>query len=538
MRRRRAGRSTSLLFVLLSACANPSSDGPEETADNPAGAAADKPKRDAGAGSSRAELDSGSSEPKHPDSGGAARDAAGDARRPSVDAATSTDTGSAPEDDAGSPTAGNSVQMLPPALRDTGVIALFPPPMGRDLCPDPPLWLTFSGAPTLGTSGKVQVFDTEKPGTAVATVDLASNSVTDMRGGVTFSMERPAHVVGNAAVFYLPSRALSAGRSYFVRLDKGAVRGPLGTPAIDDDTSWSFSTAKGSSSGDAKRKVALDGSGDFCSLQGALDSISTGTIEIGRGTYHGIAYAKGKRDLTIRGADRKQTILSGTNNERMNSGTAKRSLIGIDASSGITFENLTIQNLTPQDGTQAEALRLQTCDRCIVRDADILSLQDTLLWSGRIYAQNCYIAGNVDFIWGTGAAYFDHCEIKTLGRGGYNVQSRNGASSYGYVFVDSKLTSDPGVTGNWLGRIDASSYPASHVAYIDCEMGKHINPAGWQVTGVDSGQLRFWEYRSKDPSGAAIDVSKRIAASKQLTEQTAAQMRDPSVVLGGWSPPP
>ena len=151
------------------------------------------------------------------------------------------------------------------------------------------------------------------------------------------------------------------------------------------------------------------------------------------------------------------------------------------------FENLTIHNLTPQGGSQAEALRLQGCDQCVVRHADIISLQDTLLWSGRIYANDCYIEGNVDYVWGTGAAFFDHCEIKTAGRAGYLVQARNPASTSGYVFVDSKLTADASVTGDMLGRIDVSVYPASQVAYINCQMGKHISPVGWTVTGGVAG---------------------------------------------------
>jgi pectinesterase len=179
--------------------------------------------------------------------------------------------------------------------------------------------------------------------------------------------------------------------------------------------------------------------------------------------------------------------------------------VGIDSSSGLIIDTLTIQNLTPQGGSQAEALRIQTCDKCVVRNADIISLQDTLLWSGRVYAKNCYIAGNVDFIWGTGTAYFNNCEIKTIGRSGWNVQARNTAAIYGYVFVDSKFTSDPGITGHGLARIDASVYPASHVAYINCTLGSHISPAGWTITpaGVSTSQLRFWEYQSVDPSGAA-----------------------------------
>jgi len=200
------------------------------------------------------------------------------------------------------------------------------------------------------------------------------------------------------------------------------------------------------------------------------------------------------------------------------------------------IENLTIHNLTPQGGSQAEALRLQGCDKCIVRDADILSLQDTLLWSGRIYADNCTIAGNVDYVWGTGVAYFNACEIRTVGRSGVIVQSRNGNGAYGYVFVDSKLTADSAATSNMLARIDASVYPGSHVAYINCQM-TNVAAAGWTITGATpTSALRFWEYQSTSATGAAINVGGRLAGSTQISAAQAAMMRDPTVVLGGWQP--
>ena len=429
-------------------------------------------------------------------------------------------------------------QDLPPALRDAGAVALFPAPDAKGVCPDPPLRITFSAPPTLGTRGKIQVFDTAQPATAVASVDMAASNVSDTIGGTVFTMQRPAYVDGNDAVVYLRAHALSYGHSYFVRVDSGAISGPGNTAvAISDAMTWTFSTAAAAPNDLSSLTVALDGGGDFCSVQGAIDATpGSSEITIARGTYHEIIRFKSKNNLTLRGADRKATIIAGTNNENMNGGTAKRALVGIDGSSGVVIEMLTIHNLTPQGGSQAEALRMQTCDKCIVRDADIISLQDTLLWSGRIYASNCYIAGNVDFIWGTGAAYFDSCEIKTLGRKGYNVQARNAAAGYGYVFVDSRLTSDPGITGNWLGRIDSNVYPASHIAYINCEMGSHIDPAGWQVTGGGTSSLRFWEYQSKTPGGAAVNVSQRLSGSRQITSEQAAMMRDPSVVLGGWMP--
>src|SRR5690606_31444894 len=94
------------------------------------------------------------------------------------------------------------------------------------------------------------------------------------------------------------------------------------------------------------------------------------------------------------------------------------------------------------------------CDQCKISHTVVSSLQDTLLWSGRIYASDSLIIGNVDYIWGTGAAFFERCEVRTVGRKGYILQSRNTGQTSGYVFVDSKLTADPGITGDILARIE------------------------------------------------------------------------------------
>ena len=88
-----------------------------------------------------------------------------------------------------------------------------------------------------------------------------------------------------------------------------------------------------------------------------------------------------------------------------------------------------------------------------------------------------------------------------------------------------------------LARIDVTEYPQSHVAYIDCEMGSHISPQGWTITGGGStANLRFWEYQSRTPGGDLVNTSSRTAGSRQLSESEAAQMRDPTVVLSGWDP--
>ncbi len=432
-----------------------------------------------------------------------------------------------------------------PGNLPAGVTALFPAPGATSVCPDPPLRITFSGAPSLGTAGKIQVFNSS--GTSVASVDMATSTVTDTIGGTTFVLLRPAYVDGNAAVIYLKTKALAYGQTYYVNVDSGAIKPPGGgTLAITGSTAWRFTTVSAAPSNLSAMTVALDGAGAFCTVQGATDALpanntAASVITINNGTYHEIMHVSKKSNITLHGQDRAQTMLVGTNNNMQQmsnpngAGTSNRSLLGFDGTNGLVIENLTIKNLTPQDGTQAEALRLQSCDKCIIRDADIWSLQDTLLWSGRIYADNCLIAGNVDYVWGTGVAYFNKCEIRTVGRSGVIVQSRNAAGAYGYVFVDSKLTVDSVSKNNMLARIDVSAYPGSHVAYINCQM-TGVAAAGWTVTGGSpTSSLRFWEYQSTDASGNALSTSGRVNGT-QISSSQATMMRDPTVVLGGWQP--
>jgi pectin methylesterase-like acyl-CoA thioesterase len=417
----------------------------------------------------------------------------------------------------------------------------FPAPGATGVCPDPPLRLTFASPATLGASGLIRVYDASAPATAVATVDMGAASYSDSFGGLKMNMQRPVYIDGNDVIVYLPSQSLAYGKTYYVNVDAGAIKGPGGALSVTGSAEWRFTTA--AKAPGAASSVALDGSAPFCTVQRALDNVPANnsaavTITVAPGNYHEIVHFQSKNNVTILGGSRTGTVIENTNNANLNASTQTRSLFGVDKATGVIFDTLTIINQTPQGGGQAEALRLQSCDQCVVRNANIDSLQDTLLWDGRVYAVNSTISGNVDFVWSTGVAYFDKCDIHTTGRAGAIVQSRNSASGYGYVFVDSTLTADPGVSGQVLARIDVSQYPASHVAYINCTMGSFISPQGWTITGgTPTSALRFWEYQSVDPSGNPIDVSKRAAGSTQISSTEAAQMRDPTVVLGGWQPP-
>jgi pectin methylesterase-like acyl-CoA thioesterase len=454
----------------------------------------------------------------------------------------------------GSATGGMPAVPGPPLLNM--VSDRFPAADATGICPDTQLRLTFTVPVAVGKSGKIQIWKASAPGTPVDTIDAGATTFEDTIGGRHFFQNRPIFIDGQQAIVYLHRSAmLATDETYYVTVDSGVFTDAGGTSLgeITSSTDWKFTT-RVSAAPDASDKmvVSLDNTGDFCSVQGAIDAIPAAnatpvTVTVKNGTYREIVFINAKHQITLHGEDRKTTVIAYANNNTLQTqaggvgGTANRAMVEVERSNDLVIENLTLHNLTPQGGSQAEALRIEPGDRAILRDADLISLQDTILISGRAYVTNCFIEGNTDFIWGKGVVYFDKCEIKAVVKKGYNVQARNLASAYGYVFVDSKLTSSPGLTGHMLARVDGSAYPASHVAYINCELGSHIDPLGWVVTGTtDTSMLRYWEYKSVDPTGAPIDVSQRIAASRQLTDDEASMMRDKAIVFGSpaWNPLP
>ncbi len=404
------------------------------------------------------------------------------------------------------------------------------------ICTDTPLYIAFDQPPLAGKSGKIRVYDSK--GTAVDTIDMAANPQSRIIGGSPF-VYYPVIVTGNIAAVYL-HRQLPAGDTYSITMDPGVLTDASGVPfaGFTETTFWNFST-RGSlpSANSATFTVAADG-GDFCTVQGAIDLVPANnaqpvTIAVRPGTYTGIVYIPSNKPfITVRGDDRDGTVIQYANNANLNS---NRALFGVDAPD-FTLENITLWNTTPHGGSQAEALRGNN-QRILLNRVNLKSFQDTLWLQGTGMVTDSYIEGDVDFMWGYGAVFFQNCELRSVTSGGYYTQIRNGQNQNGNVYVNCRLTAPPGVSGDYLARIDPTAFPYSQVAYINCRMGPHIASAGWLLNNSNSApNVRFWEYQSTDLSGAPLDVSKRLAVSRQISDAEAAQWSDPAYVLGGWVP--
>jgi pectinesterase len=295
--------------------------------------------------------------------------------------------------------------------------------------------------------------------------------------------------------------------------------------------------------------VAADGSGQFSSVQAAIDSVPAGAtaryvIQIKAGTYNErVVITKEKPPLTLRGQDAARTIITSDRRAKeIDPNTGKET--GTEATATCAFESndLIVENLTLQNtygpGSQAVAVKV-TGDRVTFRRCRLLGYQDTLYikaHNGRHWFDECYIEGAVDFIFGRSTAVFEDCEINSIGKGYITASSTEQDTPVGYVFYHCKLTARDDVPPAtvYLGR---PWRPYGAVVYYECEMGPHIRPEGWDNwrKAENEKTARFAEYKC---TGPGADPTKRVSWAKQLSDAEAAQFQTDSVLRGNdnWNP--
>jgi pectinesterase len=302
--------------------------------------------------------------------------------------------------------------------------------------------------------------------------------------------------------------------------------------------------------------VAGDISASYTNLQLAINAApDNGTqayrILVKPGIYEGQFIVPGsKNHIELFGQDIGRTILTyGLNVRETNATTNLRFkgtgviVLGVD----FRAQNLTIQNTSGNHG-QALALRVDG-DRAVFNHCRLLGWQDTLMVNdGRDYFTNCYIAGRVDFIYGSAAAVFQNCEIHSKDGGHVTAANTPQDKPFGLVFMNCRLTGDsipwPDPTAsdtktNVMAMADLGRpwRPYASVTYLNCQMGAHIKPEGWNNWRNPANELtaRYAEYNS---TGPGANPGMRVKWAKQLTQEEAEKITVLSVLNGddGWNP--
>lgn len=287
--------------------------------------------------------------------------------------------------------------------------------------------------------------------------------------------------------------------------------------------------------------VAQDGSGDFPTIQNAVDHVMDRVLtpfsgrvilDIRPGVYHERVRVPADRPrITFRGQDAATTVIRFSVGAKDVGGTFFSAVVDINApefeADNITFEN------DYGVGTQAVAISVHS-DRAVFRHCRFLGMQDTLYAaSGRQYYADCYIAGSVDFIFGDAPAVFERSEIRSRANGYIAAVSRTmPASPSGFVFDHCRLTADPGVAGVALAR-PWRLY--ARVVYLNCWLGQQIRAAGWDNWNKPDAEKDsfFAEFGSEGPGANAAG---RVPWARALTASEAARFRADVFLEGadGW----
>jgi pectinesterase len=290
--------------------------------------------------------------------------------------------------------------------------------------------------------------------------------------------------------------------------------------------------------------VAQDGSGNFKTVQAALDAVHEGnnkpvTIFIKNGVYKEVITVDARKNfISLIGENKDKTILTYNNHA------------GIKLSNGDTIntwtsasffvygndfhaDHITFENNAGFTAGQAVALRVEG-NRASFINCKMIGNQDVLFLSGngvKQYFRACYIEGTTDFIFGAATAVFKNCHIHSKKNSHVTAASTNSIIPYGFIFFNCRLTADSNINKVSLGRPWS---PTASVTYINCWLGKHIIPDGWNNwrNPANEATARYAEYNS---SGPGANPSARVKWSKQLTDGEVKKYTIKNI-LGNWDP--
>jgi pectinesterase len=324
---------------------------------------------------------------------------------------------------------------------------------------------------------------------------------------------------------------------------------------------------------------------DYTTIANALKSVPVDnkekvTIFIRRGVYHEKLIID-RPYICLEGEELEETIITYDDyalmmmTDGVKRGTFRTPTVFINTHD-FTAKNITFQNTAGFGNKVGQALALYVDgDRVVFDNCRMIGSQDTLFTAplppspnevggftgpkefaprinGRHYYHNCYIRGDVDFIFGSATAYFDHCEIFSQKNdellaakdgeeqkvyGYITAASTAKDQEYGYVFHQCHLTSDCPKKSVYLGR-PWRNY--AKTVFMNCELGDHIRDDGWHDWNKEEAHdtILYAEYNNTGVGSEGFYTNKRAPFAKQLTEKEALRYTKEQVLRGhdGWNP--
>jgi len=213
-------------------------------------------------------------------------------------------------------------------------------------------------------------------------------------------------------------------------------------------------------------------------------------------------------------------------------------------------KNITFRNDSGMGDIVGQAVAVYAdCDKAVFENCNFFARQDTLLTApmhediaknpdilNRQYFKNCYIEGDVDFIFGGAVVVFENCEIFSCDRNrdinGYiTAACTSPKMKFGFVFINCILKSNAAKNTVYLGRPWREN---AKTVFINCTLGEHIKDECWSVWG-DTDRHKTCYYAQYNSSGPGYNESKVINWSNILKYDDVKSYTLENI-FDGWNP--
>ncbi|MFJ6053769.1 pectinesterase family protein [Streptomyces sp. NPDC092307] len=298
--------------------------------------------------------------------------------------------------------------------------------------------------------------------------------------------------------------------------------------------------------------VAADGSAAHRSVQAAVDAATAGdTVLVSRGAYREtVNVPASKHGLTLKGAtgnaeDVVITYDNASGTPKPGGGTygTAGSATATFSANDITVTGVTVENAWERSAhpdvrdTQAVAVNASG-DRQKYVNSRFIGHQDTVLnWAPsatgqyRQYFRHCFIAGDVDFVFGNATAVYDQVNITLRDRGaaagalgGYlAAPNTDAAKQYGILITDSTISSPARPGTYYLGRPwHPSPSAVGQLVIRNTSLPAAVKTEGpWtDMGGFSWKSARFAEYANTGP-GAGTGANRPQLAPDRAAAHTA-----------------
>lgn len=352
-------------------------------------------------------------------------------------------------------------------------------------------------------------------------------------GSVTLNGETLNGSFGSKSVTYA-YHGLSYGQQYTLSIGVDAITDLSGNAFPARDISFTVMERPQPSAKVFDAVVAKDGTGDYKTVQEAIDAAPTGRIApwlifVKNGTYEElVTIPESKPFIHLIGQDKEKTVICywinnggandigweySTNNP--NSKTyGKQGVVQVNSTDFYT-ENISYidsYGVERQAGPMGLAMSSRN-DRQAFNNCQFRSYQDT--WytdvrnsSARQYVNNCLIEGAVDFYYGAGDNYVENSTFRLAREGSVIVAPCHQAGTkWGYVMVNNVIDGKDGA--NKLGRAWQNQPMA---VWINTTLKTTIAPEGWSEWHI--APKLFAEYNTMDADGQSVDLNNRRTTYK------------------------